>query len=796
MRQLLYDVRCAIRFLIKNPGFTAAAVLTLAIAIGSNTAILGIVDGVLLRPLPYAHPDRLVSVMAADGDRRGYFNLADFQDLVQAAKSFEIAGGYANLNTTLETVSDGPSQIVDGVMVTPNFFEVLGIPPVIGRAFSQDDAEASASIVAVISHQFWQRYFGGDTNVAGKEIQLLNQPPITVIGVLPDRFLRPSGSGSAPQIWITMTPRPGFPPPSPQIFGRLREGVTLEAARAELSSIYTGIVQSRPQRGRMEGISAVTLHDQIVQSQRTNLLIFSGAVLCVLFLGLVNLVNLEMSRLPLIERELSIRSALGASRGMLVRFMLTKTMLLTLAGGVLGIAIGYGTYGALLSRLPFYPRIAELSFDARIVVFATALSVMCGLLIAIVPAVRASMPDLGQLLNSATRSHTGSKLYRRFQGLMIGFETAVALTLLLGAGLLTNSFLRLMSVDSGFAVDGIAALQVRLPPTYADAARQRSFVAAALERYRALGDVKEAAVTSNLPGSSRAGFPVLRETPTPSSETVGTSHEAVSGNYFATLGIALLAGRTITDTDSNDGSTICVVSETLARNLWPGMNPLGQQLRRQNGRPFTVVGVVSDVRRLRPVEQLEPAMYTPLLVPTSDRDVPGRSLAFVIRSASPAALQRIITEAEPKAVVTSRTMNEVVGNLVSNERFRTTVIGAFAGLALLLAAIGIYGVIAFTVASSTREIGIRIAVGARSSEIFIHVVRRAFIPTSLGMGVGLAVSVALSKVLTSYLFTLSPTDGETYVVVTITMLLVVIAACWIPAFRALKIDPVIALRAD
>jgi putative ABC transport system permease protein len=800
MRDIWRDVRYSVRLLFKSPGFTAAALLTLAVAIGANTAVFSIVYGTLLRPLPFVEPDNLALVWAIGRGRTG-LPLPDLKTFERLTTSYDFASSQVSSFKMLET--DGPPIRTNLQFVGRNFFELLGVAPGMGRAFQVDDERPNGPVIALISHGFWQRQFGGDPDVLGRAVRLQEYPPLTIIGVLPYGFRSPTGSGEPPEVWTLL----GGAAPQPSIgsgtrtFIRLKPDVTLQHAQSELSAVQSQIIQSGTDRIKDATLQLERLSDFIVRSDRTTILIFAGAVLCVLLVGIVNLVGLEMARFPLIENELAIRASLGAPRSRLVQLMLVKSLVLGLTGGIIGCVLAAATNSALVVNLPAgFPRRTDIQIDGQVLAFSFALAIVSSILVAAVPAIRASRPNVRETINSATRSLTGSLKHRILQDTLTAVETAVALVLVVGAGLLIHSFWRLTRVDIGFNPEGLSTVRISLPASYQGPSKI-TFFTDILRRFQSLPNFESVSIAQDLPFDSTMSVLVTAADAPAGAPATGTIYNGISDEFFTTLDARILAGRTFSNSEIQSAARVGIVNESLAQALWPGLDPLGKQLKRRGDRPtipdLTVVGLAADMRTAGLSESPGKTLYVPYTFLLAE--FPGPSIirdgAVIARTpVSPSEMRKIIETVEPDVSATPNTVNALIARDVARQRFQTIVLTSFAGVALLLAALGVYSVLSFAVSRRTREMGVRIALGAKPQHVFALVFRQAVAPAAIGLGAGLDISYALQRVLASYLYEIQPNDTPTYAVMTLTLAAVLLLACAIPARRATRLDPLVALR--
>jgi putative ABC transport system permease protein len=797
---VLQDVRYALRSLRHHPVFTLTAVLTLAIGIGANTAIFSVVNAVLLRPLPFPEPERLVTVWghhAAIG--RETASLPDFLDWRRESRSF--AGMAARANTQFILTGAGEPEVVRGALVTANYFRVLGAPIPVGRGFRDEEERGGAARVAVLSDGFWRREFGGSTEVVGRQITL-GGVPYTIVGAgarglaVPDEV----------DVWST------FPTDTTlgrrndflEVVGRLAPGADQRRAQEEMTTIARRLERAYPNSNGGWGVELVGLQERIVGEIRPALLVFMGAVGLVLLIACANVANLMLARVAAREREVTIRAALGASRRRLVRQLLTESVVLSLAGGALGLGLAVWGVHALQALEPgTIPRLEEIGVNANALAFALGLSVATGLLFGIVPATRLMRYDLRDGLAEGGRGMAGHRSAGRTRSLLVLAEVALACVLLVGAALLLTSFVRLQHVDPGFQPGGILTARVTLPRArYDDPARQAAFADALLERVRNLPGVTEAALASDAPlgdGPPYWSFAVAGvEQPGPD-----VVQDAVifrtTPDYFRTFAIPLLRGRLYDASDRGDAAPVALVSQALAQRYWPDRSPLGARITLGNPADtssvwMTVVGVVGDVRQEGPAAAAYPQLYLPLA------QVSSRSLLIALRtpgdppSLTP-AVKRAVSAIDPGlALGRVATMEERVAGALARPRVNALLLGGFAATALVLAALGIYGVIAYSVVQRTRELGIRMALGARAADVLQLVLRQGMAPVLGGLALGLAGAAVASRVLRGLLYGVGGTDLTTYAAVATFLAAVALLASYLPARQAAAADPVVALR--
>ena len=799
---LLRDLRVAVRQLRRTPAFTVAAVGCLALGIGANTAIFSAVDGVLLRPLPFPESDRLVTIWGYHASiGRESASLPDFLDWRRDSRSF--VDMTARANTQFNLTGAGEPEVVRGALVTANYFRVLGSPIPFGRGFRDDEERRGAARVAVLSDGFWQREFGGRADALGRQI-VLGGVPYTIVGV--------GARGlSVPQevdVWAPLTTDTilGRRNDFLEVVGRLAPGADLSQAREELGTIARRLAHEYPGSNSGWGVDLVGLQERIVGEIRPALLVFMGAVGLVLLIACANVANLMLARVATREREVTIRAALGASRRRLVRQLLTESVVLSLVGGALGLGLAVWGVRALQALEPgTIPRLDEIAVNGGALAFALGLSVVTGLLFGVAPAVRLMRYDLRGGLAEGGRGMAGRRSAGRTRSLLVLAEVALACVLLVGAALLLTSFVRLQGVDPGFAPSGILTARVTLPRArYDDSVRQSAFVDALLAQARRLPGVRSAAVASDAPlgdGPPYWSFAVGGVEQPPPEVVQDAVVFRTTPEYFRTFAIPLLRGRLYEASDRGDAAPVAVVSEALAHRYWPDRTPLGARITLGDPEDstsvwMTVVGVVGDVRQEGPAAAAYPQLYLPLA------QVSSRSLLIALRTsgdplALTPALKHAVAGIDPNlALGRVATMDERVAGVLARPRVNALLLGGFAATALVLAALGIYGVIAYGVVQRTRELGIRMALGARSDDVLRLVLRQGMMPVLAGLALGLGGAAVASRVLRGLLFGVGGTDPIIYACVAAFLTAVALLASYLPARRAALADPVVALRAE
>ena len=805
LETLFQDLRFAGRMLAKNPGFTAVAVLTLALGIGANTAIFSVVNGVLLKPLPYPQPDRLVSLfLHGRGLDRGVMGVADFLALNERQKAFEQVAAFSPSPIGFTLTGLGSPQMIPGTSVTSDFFSVLGIQPVLGRSFLPAEGKPGGNLSAIVSHRFWEQFLHADPAAIGSAIKL-DGKTYTVIGVLPLGF----HFGPHNELWpiLQLQPARQRPPYWLLTVGRLKPGISETQATADASLIAKQVHEQFPLSDDTSAI-VVPMKDLMVGDSREALLILLGAVGFVLLIAVVNVANLHLSRSGSRIREFSIRSALGAGRRRLICQLLTESLILAALGGVLGLAVAYGGVRAILALSPdAFPRIEEITVDSRVLAFTSLIAIVTGILFGLVPALRSAGSSTGQSLKEGSRIATSGRSARRWHGALIVAEFALALVVLTGAGLLIRTLSQLQSVNPGFNSSHLVTALLTLPKgRYTNAPQLTSFYEQLLERVKNTPGVEAASITMSLPPNLLEltnPFHIEGKPDVPGQPAPAVGEIPVGTDYFATLGIPLFRGRLFSDQDRSSATHVLVINENMARRYFPDQDPVGRRVQTGEYDPkgdwYTIVGVVGNVKYEGLGEKDQPTMYVPYF---DSGWCPWfvREMYIVVRSAS--APEKVVSGLQSAAwsldnqlaLAHVRTMDQLLYESVAGSRFRAVLFGVFAGLALVLAMIGIYGVMAYSVGERTHEIGIRIALGAHRTNILQTILREGGSLALLGVGIGFVVALALSRTLSGLLFGVQANDPLTFAAVAAFLLSVALAACYLPARRATRVDPMVALR--
>lgn len=789
------DLRYGFRMLAKEPAFTAVAVVALALGIGANTAIFSVVNGVLLRPLPYPSPDRLVMVWDLQPpNEETPASYPEFASWSEQKQLFDEAACYFNTSYTL-TGGTLPEQ-VRGMRVSASLFTLMGTQPLLGRLLLPQDEQPDSERVVVISYGLWKRALGGDPNGVGRTLRL-NDQIYTVVGVLPAdfRFIR------NPEVWAGHRLDAQRAPAGLhflQVLARLRPGLSLAQARKEIEPVAA---QLQKEHSRNHRINLTGLREQIIGDSRTLLLILQCAVGFVLLIACANIANLLLARAADRRREIAVRLALGASKLRIVRQLLTEHLLLSLLGGAVGIALAkYGLRLLLALEQNTIPRATEVNIDSRVLLFSVLIAIATGVIFGLAPALEAAKTTLSDTLKEGGRTGSGGSRRFRLRSALVISEVAISFVLLVGAGLLVASFVRLTHEDKGFDPSRVLTFEVSLPVAkYRGPQQQIAFFREALNRLRALPGVEEAGAINELPlggGDVNGGFTIEGRPTGPRDPEPVSEKRMISAGYFATMRIPLLQGRFFNDRDREGAPQVAIVNEALARRYFPNEDPIGKRI--DFGWETTgsqeIVGVAGNVRGISLGQTAQPAIYLPFTQRATN------DLVLLVRTTlDPSALVSAAREAisgvdQNQPISNIRTLEDVVYESAGKPRFRTFLFAVFASIALVLATIGLYGVMAFSVTQRTHEIGIRVALGAQGSDVLRMVVKEGMLLVIIGIVIGLAAAFAVTRVLASLLYGVTPTDPVTFVTLSLLMIGVALIACLLPARRALRVDPMVALR--
>ena len=809
MDSLIKDIRYGLRGLLKRPGFTSTVVITLALGIGASTAIFSVVNSVLLRRLPYRNAERIVAIQEMNPEgKRTQVTSANFLDWRAQNTSFEQLAAIKSSTSNL-ALSDRAERL-NIAQTNANFFEIFGVNPQLGRFFLPEDEQAGHRSVVVLSHSLWQRHFSSDPELVGKPITL-DGKSYDVIGIAPPNFQYPDKT----ELWL--------PPLKlvPELFERqdvtqtrgmgylsavalLKPNVSLRTAAGEMETITARLREQYPDTNKRRFNRVVSLHEHLVGDTGKLLWLLLGAVTFVLLIGCANVANLLLASGASRQKEMAIRTALGASRRRVVRQLFTESAMLALSGGTVGLLIAFWGLTAITKLLPQdFPRLSEIHMDVRVLLFAFAVSLITGLLFGLVPALQVSRPDVNDAIRETGRGVAGSRRQRRFRQALIVVEVALSVVLLAGAGLLFRSFLRLQAVDTGF--DPAPVLTASLTPSgtnFSNQADYAKFYNQVLEKVSATPGVLDAGLINTLPldGGPTISLRVEGRPLTTPDKWPSVNYRVVSPNYFRAMSIPLVQGRTYTGRDDLDAPATMIINQQLANEVFPNEDPIGKRLNfgasdsSQQPVWFEIVGVVANVRSQEVREEPASELYFSALQNF------WPSMSLVIRSSvEPAsltpALRQIVNDVDKTVPVSNvKTMDRVVSESITQPRFNLFLLGLFSSVALLLSAAGIYGVTTFTVTQRTHELGIRIALGAQIGDVLKMILGQGMAVIAVGLVIGLAVAFGMTRFLRSLLFGVGENDPLTFVVITVVLIFVALVACYIPARRATKVDPLVALR--
>jgi predicted permease len=808
MQTLLQDLRHGVRMLRKHAGFTFVAVLTLALGIGANTAIFTVVNAILLRALPFREPDQLVQLVRTNpnlptGVQR--LSHAEFFALRQHKTSFSAVAIYRMPSEGFTFLSGERPQQVYGAYVSADFFSLLGVPPLMGRTFQAGEDAANAEGAVVISYEFWQRHFGSDRQILGRSLKLDSNKSLTIIGVMPQGFWFPRGDQS--EFWINLQ----LQPPNrigPFFYlgmGRLRQGVTPDQANADLSVIAERVREQFPGGPENWTILARPMHENMVANTKTVLWLLLAAVALVLFIACINVANLILARAAGRQREMAVRLSLGATRLRLVRQLLTESLLLAGLGAVVGLLLARWGLSALLALLPDNLQLfrdARIEMDARVLVVTTLIALGSSLLSGLVPALLGSRAELARVMNESGRSGMESSSHRRWRGLLVVVEIALSLMLLAGAGLLIRSLIKLQSVNPGVQTKNVLTVFLPAGARYSKSDEIVSFYDRLLERVRALPGVQAASISFGLPpnlGNWSEYFRVEGRAHDPRKYDPIAELLRVSEGYFETLGIPLRQGRAFDERDRSGAPRVVIINRGLADRFFPHENPVGKQLLLGGGNSRWIVNIIGVAGNVN-YRGLDSAGELTLYLP--HRQFTDSDMSLIVRCAGDPmalapAIQKQVWELNGQVATTHiKTMEKLLSESVAGPRFRTALLTLFAGLALALAGIGVYGVISYNVAQRTHELGIRMALGAQARDVLRLVLRQGMTLALIGVVTGLGGALALTRLLKTLLFGVSATDPLTFAVIAVLLTAAALLACWIPARRATKVDPMVALRSE
>ena len=805
METFIQDIRFGIRMLAKKPMFSIIAVITLALGIGANTAIFSVVNGVLLRPLPFKEPDRLMMIRETKLPQFPEFSVApgNFLDWKKQNTVFERLVAYKG--SSLNLIGTGDPERLRALNVTEGFFAMLGAQPQLGRDFLAEEDQVGHNNVVILSYGLWQRRFSGDPKILNQTITL-NRQAYTVIGVMPATFHFGSGENEL-DLWTPMA----FTEEQAQnhgghnlvAIGQLKPGVTVDQARAEMSAIAGRLAAQYPVDIGWD-VKIMPLLEFSVRSIKPALLVLLVAVVFVLLIACANVANLLLARAAGRQKEIATRTSLGASRWRIVRQLLTESLLLSLLGGALGLALAKWGMDLLLTLAPRdLPRLNNVSLDGRALAFTATITLLTGVIFGLVPALQSSKPNLNETMKDAGRGSTEGGRRQRIRSTLVVLEVATALVLLVGAGLMIKSFWQLQKVDPGFNPDNALTVQVSLPKTkYPEESQQVAFFQQLIERVATLPGVQSAGAGHVVPLSGNdfvLAFEIDGRPPLQPGVTQSTNYYSVSADYFKAMGIPLRRGRVFTERDIKDSPRVAVINETMAKKIFPDEDPIGKRItfdnrQKENPEWFEIVGIVGDVKQYGLDQVTTMQTYEPYIQQTFPY------MTLVVRTTGDptnlnAAIRSEVLKLDKEQPTTNfKTLNEFFSISIAQQRFSVVLLGVFAVVALVLSAVGIYGVLSYAVTQRTHEIGIRVALGARRRDVLRLVVGQGMLLTVIGVAGGLGAAFALTRLMASLLFGVTATDAVTFASVASLLLAVALLACYIPARRATKVDPLVALR--
>jgi putative ABC transport system permease protein len=805
---MLTDLRYALRMLVKAPSFTIVVIATLALGIGANTAIFSAVNSVLLRPLPFKESDRLLMVWAnnlENGVNQTYASVPDFIDFKAQNKVFDDLAAFTDLSLNL-TGADRPEHL-NAYQASANLFPLLGVQPVMGRNFLVEEDRLGGPRVAILSHKLWQGNFGSDASVIGRQITLDGRA-YTVIGVMPEDFQFPIQSESA-EIWIPIG-QDEFPLMQERsgrlimLIGRLKQGVMVAQSRADMTTIAKRLELQYPETNRGIGVTVTPLAEQVAMKSRLALLVFLGAVSFLLLIACANVASLFLVRAAARQREMAVRIALGATLSRVARLLVTEAVLISGAGAVAGLFLAVWIQQFFAAWAPVdIPRLNQATTDWRVLLFALSVALLTGLIFGMAPVVQLFRRSGAESFQLANRGGADAG-QRRMHKVLIVAEVALALVLLTGAGLLLKSFKQLLAVNPGFNPARVLTVPIALAQSqYPAREKQRAFYEHLLEKVRQVPGVKSVSVVFPLPLAEPVAFPVSVDgRPDPPQGRGGAYFRAIGPDYFETMEIPLIRGRTFTEQDRPGSLEVAIINQSMAKRLWPNENPIGQRItifdrvHENETASREIVGVVGDVKHAGLSQPSNSEMYVPF------RQSPFLWMSLVVRtSIEPGSLSQAITT-QVRAVDTDvptahvRTMEQMLSRSVAPQRFNSILLSAFAGLALLLTAVGIGGVVSYSVTQRTREIGIRMALGAQRRDMVRMIVRQSFAMIGIGLTLGLLSALALTRLMSSLLYGVSTNDFSIYAFVLITLSGAALVACYLPGRRAMAVDPIVALRQE
>ncbi len=809
METLFQDIRYGIRTLAKKPLFTAIAVIALALGIGANSAIFSVVNTVLLSPLPYKEADRLAWIWETNLTNdipKEPASGPNFTDWRNQSQTFEDMTAFTQ--SALILSSGGEPERITGGVVSSNFFSVLRADPALGRTFVDGEDKPGNNRVLILSHGLWQRRFGGDPDIIDTVVTM-NGNPYTVIGVMPQGFRHPNPeSDTSPQFWMPFSfsrevSQLGRRSDFLHVVARLKPGATLDQARAEMAGITANLAQQYPQTNTDWGVTIVSLHERFVGDIKLSLIVIMAAVGFLLLIACANVANLLLTRAASRQKEISIRIAMGASRGRLVKQLITESLILSLVGGVLGCLLALWGVDALIGLSPGQiPRLSEATIDARVLGFTLAVSILTGLVFGLVPALQTTKLSLTETLKEGDRGSTEGFRGRRMRNTLVVVEVALSLVLLIGAGLMIRSFLHLQRVDPGFSAERLLTVQLGPPASkYPENQKVVNFYNQLLEKLAATPGIQGVSAVNALPMTGSASmwaFSIEGQPLSPTGADADAEVYRVSPDYFQMMGIAILSGRGLSQQDHQDAPPALVINETFAKRYFPGEDPIGKRITFGDpaaGEWQTIVGVARDVKH----RELDVEAYSQVYA--TYQQTPSRGMYLMMRTASADPLSMVSAfrtqlwslDAE-QPLYNVKTMDQVMSESISRPRFNMVLMAVFAGVALVLAAVGIYGVMSYSVSQRTHEIGIRMALGAQRQDVVKLVVGQGMMLAGAGVVIGAVAGVLLTRFISSLLFQTSASDPLTFIAISLLLIAVAFVACYIPARRATRVDPMIALR--
>jgi putative ABC transport system permease protein len=803
MQTLWQDLRYGARMLMRKPGFTLIAIITLALGIGANAAIFSVVNAVLLRPLPFNEPDRLMMIRETKLPQFPEFSVApgNFLDWQKQNTVFERL--IAVRSAAFNLIGTGEPERLRGMSVTDGFYAMLGAQPQMGRVFLPEEDQPGHNNVVILSYGLWQRRFGADPNILNQAITLDGQS-YTVIGVMPSTFYF---IDRAVELWTPMA----FTAQQAQnhgghflsAIGQLKPGVTLDQARTEMSTIAGRLAAQYPEVNTGWNVKIMPLLEFTVRSIKPALMVLLVAVAFVLLIACANVANLLLARAASRQKEIAIRTAMGASRGRIVRQLLTESVLLSLVGGAVGLLLAKWGMDALLSLAPQnLPRMSNVSLDGRVLAFTALVTLLTGVFFGLIPALQASKPNLSETMKDAGRGSTEGGRRQLIRSTLVVLEVASALVLLVGAGLMIKSFWQLQKVDPGFNPDKALTAMVALPRRkYPEEPQQIAFFQQLMEKVKTLPGVQEVGASNVVPLGDNdfvLAFEIDGRPPLPPGAGQSTNFYSISADYFKAMGIPLLQGRVFTERDTKDSPKVAVINETMAKKMFPDEDPLGKRITfgRRDDKPewFEIVGIVGDVKHYGLDQTTTMQTYEPYTQQTFT------SMMLVVRTAGEptsltAAIRNEVLSLDKEQPISNiRTLDQFVSTSIAQQQFSMLLLGVFAAVAMVLAAVGIYGVLSYAVTQRTHEIGIRMALGAGQGDVLRLVVGHGMLLTLIGVGAGLAAAFGLTRLMSALLFGVSATDPLTFTLIALLLITVALLACTVPARRAMKVDPMVALR--